>query len=107
MILNLNAIHFTLACALVSALSLPAFGADIARGKTIFKDCRACHSVIDETETVIIRGGRTGPNLYGVVGRHAGSPTTELGQKSTRRERALQDVYSDATRRRVLAKKTL
>lgn len=73
MLFNLNATPLTLACALVSALSLPAFGADIARGKTIFKDCRACHSVVDETETVIIRGGRTGPNLYGVVGRHAGS----------------------------------
>ncbi|SHL53798.1 cytochrome c [Roseovarius marisflavi] len=59
--------------ALLMALSLPAVAGDVSRGKTLFNDCRACHSVIDETESVIIRGGRTGPNLYGVIGRHAGS----------------------------------
>lgn len=51
----------------------PALAGDAARGKALFKDCRACHSIIDETETPVVRGGRTGPNLYGVIGRHAGS----------------------------------
>ncbi len=68
--LNLTMNISTVALALIA---LPAFAGDIVRGKVLFKDCRACHSVIDETETVILRGGRTGPNLYGVVGRHAGS----------------------------------
>ncbi|WP_297779127.1 c-type cytochrome [uncultured Roseovarius sp.] len=54
-------------------LAGPAFAGDVARGKALFKDCRACHSIIDETETPVVRGGRTGPNLYGVIGRHAGS----------------------------------
>lgn len=58
---------------LALGLGLPARAADAQRGELLFKDCRACHSVIDETETPIIRGGRTGPNLYGVIGRHAGS----------------------------------
>ncbi|SEL82072.1 cytochrome c [Roseovarius azorensis] len=58
---------------LLSLFVLPAHAGDAARGKTLFKDCRACHSVIDETETPVVRGGRTGPNLYGVIGRHAGS----------------------------------
>lgn len=73
MSLNLTAIKTTSVSALFAALSLPAFAGDITRGEALFKDCRACHSVIDETDTVIIRGGRTGPNLYGVIGRHAGS----------------------------------
>lgn len=73
MSLNLTVIILTAASTLIAALSLPAFAGDIERGKALFNDCRACHSVIDETETVIIRGGRTGPNLYGVIGRHAGS----------------------------------
>lgn len=54
-------------------LSSPAVAADPERGEQIFRDCRACHSVIDETGHSVVRGGRTGPNLYGVIGRHAGS----------------------------------
>jgi len=46
---------------------------DAERGAQVFRDCSACHSVIDETGTTLVRGGRTGPNLYAVVGRHAGS----------------------------------
>ncbi|GAW36601.1 cytochrome c-551 precursor [Roseovarius sp. A-2] len=53
--------------------SNPAVAADSKRGEQIFRDCRACHSVIDETGRSVVRGGRTGPNLYGVIGRHAGS----------------------------------
>lgn len=51
----------------------PTGAGDAERGAHLFKDCRACHSVIDETGRSVVRGGRTGPNLYGVVGRHAGS----------------------------------
>lgn len=51
----------------------PSQAGDAERGAKIFRDCRACHSVIDETGAEIVRGGRTGPNLYGVVGRHAGT----------------------------------
>ncbi|MGX0877550.1 cytochrome c [Roseovarius sp. MBR-154] len=54
-------------------LSSPAIAADAERGEQIFRDCRTCHSVIDETGQPVVRGGRTGPNLYGVIGRHAGS----------------------------------
>ncbi|MFU8776997.1 MAG: c-type cytochrome [Roseovarius sp.] len=57
----------------LSCLGTSAQAADAARGEILFKDCRACHSIIDETETPVVRGGRTGPNLYGVIGRHAGS----------------------------------
>jgi len=61
--------------ALVAApgLALPAHAGDADRGERLFRDCMACHSVVDETGTAIVRGGRTGPNLYGVIGRHAGS----------------------------------
>src|SRR6056297_677200 len=58
---------------LLAWLSTPAVAADTVRGEQIFRDCRACHSVIDETGHSVVRGGRTGPNLYGVIGRHAGS----------------------------------
>ncbi|WP_114285237.1 c-type cytochrome [Candidatus Halocynthiibacter alkanivorans] len=46
--------------------------ADIALGEKTFKKCKACHTISNGDE-VIFKGGRTGPNLYGVIGRQAGS----------------------------------
>jgi cytochrome c len=42
--------------------------ADVAKGKTLFLQCRACHSLNPESEP-----GKIGPTLYGVIGRAAGS----------------------------------
>ena len=43
-------------------------------GYDVFKKrCRACHTVAADDGTVLFKGGRTGPNLYGVIGRTAGS----------------------------------
>lgn len=44
----------------------------LAAGENDFKKCRACHTIASDSE-VFFKGGRTGPNLYGVVGRTAGS----------------------------------
>jgi cytochrome c len=60
----------------LAALSLaaPAFAAgDPAMGESEFKKCKSCHAIIAGDGTEIIKGGKTGPNLYGVVGRAAGS----------------------------------
>lgn len=68
----------------ISASVLVMFGGmamaegDAEAGKKDFKKCRACHAVASADE-VFFKGGKTGPNLYGVVGRQAG--TTE-GYKS-------------------------
>ena len=43
-------------------------GADTARGKILFLQCRACHSLVPEAEA-----GKIGPTLYGVIGRAAGT----------------------------------
>ena len=57
------------------APGLPASAAepDPDRGVVLFGDCRACHAVIDRNGRFVVRGGRTGPNLQGVIGRPAGS----------------------------------
>jgi len=60
------------ACASL-AFALPAFAeGDAAAGEKEFRKCKACHMIKSDDET-IVRGGRTGPNLYGVPGRTAGS----------------------------------
>jgi cytochrome c len=59
--------------ALISLLSLLAAPAlaqgDAAKGETDFKKCKACHSIIAPDGTAIQKGGKTGPNLFGVIGR--------------------------------------
>lgn len=63
-----------LAAALVlAALAAPALAGDPAAGENEFKKCKACHSVIAPDGTAIQKGGKTGPNLYGVIGRAVGS----------------------------------
>ncbi|SLN34807.1 Cytochrome c-551 precursor [Pseudoruegeria aquimaris] len=55
------------------ALATPALAAgDVAKGEAGFKKCKACHMIADG-DNVIFKGGKTGPNLYGVIGRQAGS----------------------------------
>lgn len=56
------------------AMAAPAFAdGDAAAGARDFNHCKACHSITAPDGTKIVRGGRIGPNLYGVVGRAAGS----------------------------------
>lgn len=46
---------------------------DAEAGEDAFRQCRSCHSVVDAEGEAIVRGGKTGPNLWGVVGRTAGT----------------------------------
>ena len=47
-------------------MSSEAFAEDIAAGERVFKRCRACHVVDSEKN-------KTGPHLFGIVGRRAAS----------------------------------
>ena len=46
---------------------------DAAKGEKEFNKCKACHMIQAPDGTDVVKGGKTGPNLYGVVGRKAGS----------------------------------
>lgn len=62
----------TISAALLMAA--PAFAAgDAAKGEAAFKQCQTCHAVIDDTGAVLAGKGKTGPNLYGLIGRQAGT----------------------------------
>ncbi|MBD9525853.1 MULTISPECIES: cytochrome c family protein [Paracoccus] len=55
------------------ALAAPAMAQDAANGEKEFKKCKACHMIQSPDGTDVVKGGKTGPNLFGVVGRKAGT----------------------------------
>ncbi len=55
------------------AMAIPAHAQDVAVGEKEFGKCKSCHMVVAPDGTEIVKGGKTGPNLYGVIGRAAGS----------------------------------
>ncbi len=55
------------------ALATPSFGQDVAAGEKEFTKCKTCHSITAPDGTAIVKGGKIGPNLYGIVGRPAAS----------------------------------
>lgn len=62
--------------AILAALALvaaPALAADPEAGEKLFVRCKACHSITAADGTAIVRGGKVGPDLFGVVGRPAAS----------------------------------
>ncbi len=60
------------------ALAAPAFAEDVtgdaAAGEKVFAKCQTCHVIADADGKVLGgKNAKTGPNLYGVPGRVAGS----------------------------------
>ena len=66
--------HLVTATLTCLALASPALAAgDADKGKSVFGKCKSCHTIAAPDGEVFVKGGRTGPNLYGVVGRTAGT----------------------------------
>lgn len=66
-------------------MSAPAFAdghatGDAAAGEATFKKCKSCHGIVDAAGEVVVKGGRSGPNLYGIYNRVAGAEE-EFGKK--------------------------
>ncbi|TQS73184.1 cytochrome C [Rhodobacteraceae bacterium] len=68
------------------ALATPVAAQDIEAGSAAFGKCKACHAITATDGTSIVRGGKVGPNLYGIVGRPVAS------QNGFRYREALKDV---------------
>lgn len=63
-----------LATAFLGLLALPAYAeGDADAGKKAFNKCKSCHQLADPNGEVIVKGGKTGPNLFGIAGRTAGT----------------------------------
>lgn len=59
-------------------LAVPAFAdghasGDAEAGEKVFKKCKSCHAVVDAEGEAVVKGGKTGPNLYGLYTRVAGT----------------------------------
>lgn len=73
---------FAILAILVTAAA-PSFAAgDAAKGEAAFKQCQTCHAVVNEAgELLAGKNSKTGPNLYGVIGRQVGSyPDFKYGE---------------------------
>ena len=71
--------NFRIALLASAMLAMPALAqaqaGDAAAGEAAFRQCATCHAIVDADGNAIAGRAnmRTGPNLYGVVGRQAGS----------------------------------
>ena len=69
--------RFAIIGALLGAtLAMPALAQDAGDatvGEKEFRKCKACHMIQSPAGEDIVKGGATGPNLYGIVGRPAAS----------------------------------
>ena len=52
---------------------------DAAAGEKTFSKCKSCHMIGSDAGDEIVKGGKVGPNLYGVIGRQAGSSDFNYG----------------------------
>lgn len=71
----------TFAALIAISFAAPAFAeGDAAAGEKAFSKCKSCHMIVADDGTEIVKGGKTGPNLYGVIGRTAGTADFKYGK---------------------------
>lgn len=64
----------------LATLASPVLAAgDATKGEAEFRKCKACHAIVADDGTEIQKGGKTGPNLYGIVGRAVASADFDYG----------------------------
>jgi cytochrome c len=80
--MSVKTIAFALALAGAPALAQDAPTGDAEAGAKVFAKCQTCHVVVNEAgETLAGKGAKTGPNLYGIAGRTAGTyPEFKYGE---------------------------
>lgn len=66
--------HSLTTAAALLCLAAPAFAeGDAAAGEKAFNKCKSCHAVVSDAGETLVKGGKTGPNLWGIAGRTAGT----------------------------------
>ncbi len=67
-----------LATVAAAALAGPVFAdghatGDAGAGEKVFNKCKSCHMIVSDADETIVKGGRTGPNLWGILDRQPGA----------------------------------
>jgi cytochrome c len=66
--------RLTLIALALASLAAPAVAQDLEAGAKTFNQCQTCHVVANEAGEVLAgKNAKTGPNLYGIAGRAAGT----------------------------------
>ena len=75
----------TVAALIAMTFAAPAFAdghggpGDAAAGEKAFNKCKSCHMIVSDAGDEIVKGGKVGPNLYGIIGRQAGTADFNYG----------------------------
>lgn len=64
---------------LLAGPALASDAGDAEKGKKAYNKCKSCHVLADGDE-IIVKGGKTGPNLFGVIGRPVASMDFKYGK---------------------------
>lgn len=59
--------------ALIAFIPVSAWAGDPVAGEADFKKCKACHEIEASDGTILQKGGKIGPNLFGILGRPIGT----------------------------------
>ena len=76
---------------------LVAVAAPAVADEKVFNKCKACHSVIAADGTEVVKGGKTGPNLFGVIGRPVASVADSAYGDSIKAVGAAGKVWDEAS----------
>jgi cytochrome c len=65
---------YIIAAGMVASMATAVFAdghatGDAGAGEKAFKKCKSCHMIVSNDGSVIQKGSKTGPNLYGINGR--------------------------------------
>ena len=68
---------------------------DAEAGEKVYKKCRSCHMIVSDAGDTIAKGGKTGPNLYGVFGRQPGTANFKFGKDLVAAGETMTDGWSE------------
>ncbi len=83
--MKLTATAFALALAAAPAFAQDAPTGNAEAGAKVFNKCQTCHIIANEAGEVLAgKAGKTGPNLFGLPGRTAGTyPSSSTANRSS------------------------
>ena len=81
---------------LALGLAQPALAGDPVKGEAEFKKCKACHAIVGADGAEIVKGGKTGPNLFGLMGKPVASQPDFAYSESFKAANAAGAIWDEA-----------